>query len=103
MILEGEKELDSAKSLVESTETKEIKLRKEHKKLSKKSGPPADQLREIEGRITKIQFDKDYAESEATSKLKDHEAVKMIRLKEALKKVIYFKYFDKILFFGDFK
>ena len=51
----------------------------------------------------KIQFDKDYAESEATSKLKDHEAVKMIRLKEALKKVIYFKYFDMILFFGDFK
>ena len=54
--------------------------------LQQKSSAPSDQLRDIEERITKVQQDKNYAESEATCKLKDHEAVKMIRLKEALKK-----------------
>ena len=118
MILEGERIIDSANQLVDSAETKEVKLRKEHKKLKKvkvdnqkfniwivqnsqkkwyvkyfdcffsfqKSSTPIDQLRDIEERISKVQLDKNYAESEATCKLRDHEAVKMIRLKEALKK-----------------
>lgn len=86
MILEGERIVDSANQLVDSAETKEVRLRKEHKKLKKKSCAPIDQLRDIEERITKVHLDKNYAESEATCKLKDHEAVKMIRLREALKK-----------------
>ena len=35
MILEGERNVDSANQLVEAAETKEVKLRKEHKKLKK--------------------------------------------------------------------
>ena len=35
MILEGERIIDSANQLVDSAETKEVKLRKEHKKLKK--------------------------------------------------------------------
>lgn len=86
MILEGEKGVDAAKGLVEAADAKEIKLRKEFKMLSKKSCPPSDELRDIEERIAKVQRDKDFSEHEASIKVKDHEAVKLIRLKEALKK-----------------
>ena len=96
MILEGERSVDSAKALVESAESKEIKLRKDHKKLLKKrylfyiqlfvgdswlelidysSCPPSDQIKEIEDKLVKINLDKDYAESEANIKVKDHEVV----------------------------
>ena len=37
MILEGERIVDSANQLVDSAETKEVRLRKEHKKLKKVS------------------------------------------------------------------
>lgn len=86
MILEGEKSVDAARGLVEAAEAREAKLRKEHKKLMKKSSPPTEELRDIEDKVAKVQRDKDFAEHEATSKVKDHEAVKLIRLKEALKK-----------------
>lgn len=87
MILEGEKGVDAAKGMVEASEAKEIKLRKEEKKLRKRSSSNIDELSEIQDKIAKVQREKDYAEHEASSKVKDHELVKMIRTKEALKKL----------------
>ena len=40
MILECERLVDTARSIVESTETAETKLKKERKKIFKKSTPP---------------------------------------------------------------
>ena len=87
MILEGEKGVDSAKALVEAAEAKEVKLRKEEKKLRKRSSSNVGELSEVQEKIAKVQREKDYAENEATVKIKDHELVKMIRAKEALKKL----------------
>merc|ERR1711976_15609 len=87
MILEGEKGVDTAKAMVEATEAKELKLRKEEKKLRKRSSSNIDDLSDIQEKIAKVQREKDYAESEASAKVKDHELVKMIRTKEALKKL----------------
>jgi len=85
MILEGEKGVDAAKALVETSEAKEVKLRKEEKKIRKRSNVDSDELRDIQLKIAKTQRDKDYAESEANSKTKEHELVKMIRVKESMK------------------
>jgi len=86
MILEGEKGVDAAKALVDTAEAKEVKLRKEEKKIKKRSNLDCDELRDVQIKIAKTQRDKDYAESEANSKIKEHELVKMIRVKEAMKK-----------------
>ena len=87
MILEGEKGVDSAKAQVEAAEAKEVKLRKEEKKLRKRSSSNVSDLSDIQEKIAKVQREKDYAENEANVKVKDHELVKMIRAKEALKKL----------------
>jgi len=86
MILEGEKGVDAAKALVETSEAKEVKLRKEEKKIKKRSNLDCDELKDVQMKIAKTQRDKDYAESEANSKIKENELVKMIRVKEAMKK-----------------
>ena len=86
MILEGEKSVDAARSLVEATEAKQLKLRKEEKKIRKRSTLDLNELGDVQSKITKTQNDKDYAESEAVAKTKDHELVKMIRVKEAMGK-----------------
>ena len=78
--------MDTANTIIESTETTETKLKKERKKLIKKSTPPINQLEMVEERIAKIQLDKVQAESEFSSKQKDQEILKSKRLKEALKK-----------------
>lgn len=85
MILEGEKGVDAAKALVETSEAKEVKLRKEEKKIRKRSNIDSNELRDVQLKIAKTQRDKDYAESEANSKTKEHELVKMIRVKESMK------------------
>ena len=86
MILEGERIVDTASKIVESTETTETKLKKERKKLIRKSTPPINELEMIEERIAKIQLDKVQAASEFSSKQKDQKNLKSKRLKEALKK-----------------
>jgi len=78
--------VDTANTIVESTETTETKLKKERKKLIKKSTPPINQLEMVEERLAKIQLDKVQAESEFSSKQKDQKNLKSKRLKEALKK-----------------
>ena len=59
--------MDTANTIIESTETTETKLKKERKKLIKKSTPPINQLEMVEERITKIQLDKVQAESETST------------------------------------
>merc|ERR1711922_50411 len=71
MILEGEKGVDTAKALVETSEAKEVKLRKEEKKIKKRSNIDSDELRDVQMKIAKT---------------KENELVKMIRVKEAMKK-----------------
>ena len=48
MILEGEKGVDTAKALVETSEAKEVKLRKEEKKIKKRSHLDSDELKDIQ-------------------------------------------------------
>jgi hypothetical protein len=87
MILEGERVVDAAKAALETAESKEVKLKKEQKRLSKKSFASSnDELREVEDRLAKVLRDKDYADAEASIKIKEHEAVKMIRVKDGLSK-----------------
>ena len=85
MILECERLVDTARSIVESTETAETKLKKERKKIFKKSTPPINQLEMVEEQIAKIQLDKVQAASEFSSKQKDQKNLKSKSLKEALK------------------
>lgn len=87
MILEGEKSVDSAKAQVKAAEAKEIKLRKEQKKLKDKSSSDLKEVADIQAKIVKTQNDLDYAESKATAAVKDNELVKMVRVKEAIGKI----------------
>lgn len=87
MILEGERTVDAARANVEATELRESKCKKELKKAQKKTSATADECKELSERVSKVQRDRDYANMEATSRIKEHEAVKLIRVKDGLTKL----------------
>ena len=79
--------VDNAKMLVDNLEAKEVRLRKEEKKLRKRSCPDSSDLRDVEMKLAKVMRDKDYAELEAQSKVKDKEVGKCVRVKDALSRM----------------
>merc|ERR1719151_247509 len=85
MILEGAKQLDLAKVELQSAEQKEGKLKKELKKAAKKA--TAEELREMSAKLGEAEREKDIAQLEVVDRVREHEAVKMIRIKEGLFKV----------------
>merc|ERR1719495_2225229 len=85
MILEGAKQLDAAKTDLQLAEQKEGKLKKELKKAAKKA--TAEELREMTTRLSEAEREKDIAQLEVVDRVREHEAVKMIRIKEGLFKV----------------
>ena len=85
MILEGAKQLDLAKVELQTAEQKEGKLKKELKKAAKKA--TAEELREMSGKLGEAEREKDMAQLEVVDRVREHEAVKMIRIKEGLFKI----------------
>merc|ERR1719411_334748 len=85
MILEGAKQLDVAKTDLQTAEQKEGKIKKELKKGAKKA--TAEELKEMTTRLSEAEREKDFAQLEVVDRVREHEAVKMIRIKEGLFKV----------------
>merc|ERR1719192_2365067 len=85
MILEGAKQLDTAKTDLQTAEQKEGKIKKELKKGAKKA--TAEELREMTTRLSEAEREKDIAQLEVVDRVREHEAVKMIRIKEGLFKI----------------
>merc|ERR1719402_2030377 len=85
MILEGAKQLDFAKTNLQTAEQREGKLKKELKKAAKKA--TAEELREMSARLASVEREKDLAQLEVIDRIREHEAVKLIRVKEGLFKV----------------
>merc|ERR1719419_11488 len=85
MILEGAKQLDLAKTDLQSAEVKEGKLKKELKKAAKKA--TTEELREMSLKLSEAEREKDLAQLEVVDRVREHEAVKMIRIKDGVSKV----------------
>ena len=85
MILEGAKQLDAAKTDLQLAEQKEGKIKKELKKAAKKA--TSEELREMTSRLEEAEREKDLAQLEVVDRVREHEAVKMIRIKEGVSKV----------------
>merc|ERR1719410_2735457 len=85
MILEGAKQMDAAKTDLQVAEQKEGKIKKELKKAAKKA--TSEELREMTARLEEAERVKDLAQLEVVDRVREHEAVKMIRIKEGLFKV----------------
>ncbi|XP_063219267.1 uncharacterized protein LOC134529287 isoform X2 [Bacillus rossius redtenbacheri] len=85
MVLEGEYKIDETRNYVTSCEQKEMKIKKELKKLSSKS--PNDSINKLETKLKDAQQSKDVAQLEMIEQVKENEAVKMIRVKSGLLKV----------------
>ena len=85
MILEGAKQLDVAKTDLQTAEQQEGKIKKELKKAAKKA--TAEELRDMTNRLQEAEREKDIAQLEVVDRVREHEAVKMIRIKEGLFKV----------------
>lgn len=85
MVLEGARQLDVARTTLQGAEQKENKIKKELKKVSKKA--PADEIRELSGRLSEAEREKDIAQMEVVERVREHEVVKLIRIKEGLFKM----------------
>ncbi|KAK6972694.1 arp2/3 complex-activating protein rickA isoform X2 [Biomphalaria glabrata] len=85
MILEGEKHVSQSKNNFNACEQREMKVRKELKKAFKKSSPA--EIQALELRLSQAERAKDLAQIEVTDRIRENEAVKLIRLKEGLMKL----------------
>jgi len=85
MVLEGARQLDVARTTLQVAEQKETKIKKELKKVAKKA--TADEIREMSGKLSEAEREKDIAQLEVVDKVREHEVVKLIRIKEGLYKM----------------
>ncbi|RUS77157.1 hypothetical protein EGW08_015080 [Elysia chlorotica] len=85
MVLEGEKQVSHSKNNFVTCEQREMKIRKELKKAFKKASSSEIQL--LEGKLCQAERAKDLAQLEVTDRVRENEAVKLIRLKEGLMKL----------------
>merc|ERR1719225_1436293 len=85
MILEGARQLDMSKADLQAAEIKEGKLKKELKKAAKKA--TTEELREMSLKLAEAEREKDLAQLEVVDRVREHEAVKMIRIKEGMFKI----------------
>lgn len=94
MILEGEQGVANAKGDLDTAESRETKLVKELKKLNKKStsaNPPPEQqhqLNEMKDKLEQATREKEIAKIDVDEKIREQEAVKMIRFKVGFNKVV---------------
>jgi len=85
MVLEGARQLDVARTTLQVAEQKETKIKKELKKVAKKA--TADEIREMSGKLSEAEREKDIAQLEVVDKVREHEVIKLIRIKEGLYKM----------------
>lgn len=85
MVLEGERGLVSAKAVLDNAQSKELKLRKEIKKAAKKT--PRAELSELQDKHQTAERERDLAQIEVFDRSREHEVVKMIRMKDGLLKL----------------
>jgi len=85
MVLEGARQLDVARTTLQAAELRETKIKKDLKKAAKKA--PAEEIRELAGRLSEAEREKDIAQLEVVDRIREHEVVKLIRIKEGLFKM----------------
>ncbi|XP_021339794.1 uncharacterized protein LOC110441013, partial [Mizuhopecten yessoensis] len=85
MILEGEKHVAQAKQNLALCEQKELKIRKELRKAAKRAS--ASEISMLEGRLGQAERAREVAEVEVSERVRENEAVKLIRMKEGLLRV----------------
>ncbi|XP_062587492.1 uncharacterized protein LOC134249152 [Saccostrea cucullata] len=85
MVLEGEKQVSQAKENLSNCEQKESKLRKDLTKAEKRNCE-ADR-RNLETKLYEAKSEREKAEIEVTERIRENEAVKMIRLKEGFVRI----------------
>ena len=87
MILEGEKHVHQSKTYYAACEQKEMKARKDLKKAFKILRPQSSEIQNLEGKLAQAERAKDLAQIEVSDRIRENEAVKLIRLKEGLTKL----------------
>ena len=101
----GEQGVGNAKADLDTAESRESKLVKELKKLNKKStsaNPPPEQqhqLNEMKDKLEQATREKEIAKIDVDEKIREQEAVKMIRFKVGFNKVVvgYLDLAEKVL------
>ena len=90
----GEQGVGNAKADLDTAESRESKLVKELKKLNKKStsaNPPPEQqhqLNEMKDKLEQATREKEIAKIDVDEKIREQEAVKMIRFKVGFSKLV---------------
>lgn len=84
-ILEGEKQVCQAKENLEYFQEKELKIKKDMNKVSKRASP--SELRILQSKVEQAESGRELAEHEVRERVRENEAVKLIRLKEGLLKM----------------
>lgn len=82
LILEGEKQVDHARGALAACEQKELRIKKELKRAAKKA--TVEEISNLELKLAQAERAKDLAQFETLEKVQEHEAVKLIRLKQGL-------------------
>jgi hypothetical protein len=90
MIMDGEKQVDLAKAALEA---KEVKVRKDLKKAGSKKGEQQE-VNELTDKLNMAGKEKELAAAEFHDRAREHEVVKMIRVKDALTKLNQVRGFD---------
>lgn len=85
LVLEGEKHVKEAKANLDNCEQKEKECQKKLKKICKKGS--VEERMSLETKLSQAQKARDVALLEVSEKVRENEAVKMIRLKEGLTKL----------------
>lgn len=81
-VLDGEKQVNIAKSNVGACEKREASLRKDIKKLSKKGSN--EDLRHLQNKLAQTERAKDLAKIDYSEKMKETESLKLIRFRQGL-------------------
>uniref|UniRef100_A0A6A7FN82 SWI/SNF complex subunit SMARCC1-like isoform X2 n=1 Tax=Hirondellea gigas TaxID=1518452 RepID=A0A6A7FN82_9CRUS len=85
LILEGERHVDQSRELYSVREQREIKCRKELTKSSSKGA--GEEIKLMEERVIQAEKGKDLAYMEVVGRIRENEAVKLIRIRECLRKL----------------
>ncbi|KAJ9587845.1 hypothetical protein L9F63_018717, partial [Diploptera punctata] len=85
MILEGEQHIDQARTHITACELRAAKIKKELKKAAKRVSE--EEMHQLEAKLTQAEKSCDHAQIEVLDRIQEHEAVKLIRVKDGLLKL----------------
>ncbi|KAK6183969.1 hypothetical protein SNE40_002287 [Patella caerulea] len=84
-VLEGEKHVNQSKNNLAACDQRENKIKRELKKAYKKA--PRSELEALEAKLSQAEQAKDFAQLEVDERMRENEAIKLIRIKEGLLKL----------------